>query len=374
MQPFVGAEGGSWTDQVSVVWRLLGVTQGTLEDCCPNVTVVNGRSDLDFLFKITENLEGILNLTANTNGRVLPPLNDDTTTGSGLTDGIGVNGSVTVAPADGVAVYEAYFRHRVTVGDSMVHYEIGKIDPRIRFSQNAFADSEYTQFINNLFDDSPSMIWLSDNTSGRTYLGVYTWMDFGENEAYTVSAGWFNTPGEFFTQGQFLVQFGWKIRQDERPMNVYIFAFVDEFFRDATGDGGSGGGASWDWQVKEKIGIFVRITATGSDANPVELDASLGAAFTGVFGSRPDDVLGVAVGFLTLRDEVTTLISKDGESDATFGPFLDDEIHVEVYWNFMLEEGQYQITPAVLYVNEYAGGTGGAEGIFILSLRLFVYF
>ncbi len=41
---------------------------------------------------------------------------------------------------------------------------------------------------------------------------------------------------------------------------------------------------------------------------------------------------------------------------------------------FMMEQGQYQITPAVLYINEYAGGTGGAEGIFILSLRLYVYF
>ena len=52
----------------------------------------------------------------------------------------------------------------------------------------------------------------------------------------------------------------------------------------------------------------------------------------------------------------------------------EDEVHLEVYHNFMMEEGQYQITPAVLYINEYAGGTGGAEGIFILSLRLYVYF
>ena len=49
----------------------------------------------------------------------------------------------------------------------------------------------------------------------------------------------------------------------------------------------------------------------------------------------------------------------------------EDEVQLKVYYNFMMEEEQYQITPAVLYINGYAGGTGGAEGIFI---RFYVYF
>ncbi|MHC4971183.1 MAG: carbohydrate porin [Planctomycetota bacterium] len=378
--PELGLQGDGTLARVSLRARFTAVVQGTVGLSPSNRTVVNGDIDLDFAFQVTDNLVMFAYLTANADeemGTSFPPQWGDGTHGvpprsfprigwttfSGLTDGIGVNGTTPTDPGS-ITVYEAGIRHSIGIGDNELFWEIGALDPRRRFLQNAFADDENTQFINNLFDDAPSVYWLTDAT-GRTSYGIHVWFTFGREEQYTVSAGWFNTPGQFFNQGQLYVQFAWKLQVRGREMNVRAMGFIDEYFQDAAGDGSAGGGASWDWLITDKIGLFARLVANGGDANPVELDGSVGAAFTGLIGSRPDDTLGVAVGFINVS------------GFAASGQFVrDTEMVVEIYYRFIIEDS-IQITPHIMIVYDAGGGKGVSfddETIYILGLRIHVPF
>jgi len=389
-----GAAGATPLAGVTISSRLTAVVMGTIDYCIEDETLANGDVDLDFDFKVTDNLDLFVYLTANTEsergfeadfgqashgafgdsfykemalgGTPVPSTHKffgqvGGGTFSGLTDGVGVNGTQSVRPEEGyVLVREAGLTHRVPVGDHWLHWQAGALDPRPRFLQNAFADDENTQFINNLFDDSPSIQWLSDAT-GRMYLGWYGWISFGDNQQYTVSWGWFNTPGQFFNNGQFYAQFGWKGQVRGREMNLRIMGTIDEFFIDSLRDGSAGGGVSWDWWVTDAIGLFVRIATNGGDVNPIELDASIGAQFNGLVGSRPDDRIGVAIGFISTNDLVITLPQ-------------DTEVTIEVYYDFSLENGKMHVTPHLIFVSDPGGGLAVSDQLWILGLRLHVPF
>ncbi len=400
---YSGSQGGDGLKGVRISSRLTIVNQNTVGSCPYDRSVVTGDVDLDFDFKVTDNLDLFIYLTANTHddsgfeadfgsdehgafgdsfyhmgdarlngGGPIPVPGAASfyssiggTTYSGLTDGIGVNGTQSVRPEEGyVLVREAGITHRVPVGDNWLHWQAGALDPRDRFLQNAFADNENTQFINNLFDDSPSIQWLSDAT-GRMYLGWYGWISFGDNQQYTVSWGWFNTPGQFFNNGQFYAQFGWKGQVNGREMNLRIMGTIDEYFVDSLRDGSAGGGVSWDWWVTDAIGLFVRIATNGGDVNPVELDASIGAQFNGLVGSRPDDKIGVAVGFISTNDLIIV------PSPTT----EDTEVTIEVYYDFALEDGKMHVTPHLMYISNQGGTIGWTKDyLVILGIRIHVPF
>lgn len=357
----VSAQGAAdWRERTTLQSRFTTVFQATVDYCDENRALVDGDVDLDFGFQVSDRLRLFANLTANTNSG-FEPLGDGVFTASGLTDGIGVNGALPTDPGS-VTVYEAGIAHVCRVGNTDLHVELGSLDPRRRFGQNAYADDENTQFLNNLFDDVPSVLWLKDNT-GRTVLGWHVWFAVGESKALTLSAGWFNVPGQFFNNGQLFVQAHWSGEVGGRAMNVRLFGWLDEFFEDAAGDGSAGGGVSWDWRYSDRVGFFVRIAGTGSDVNPVEFDAQLGAALFGLVKSRPDDVIGIGVGFISLQD------------GTSFGTFPEDvEFHLEIYYRAMLEGGKLQVTPHLMYVSDPGGGNGVMTALWILGVRIFVPF
>jgi hypothetical protein len=375
---------------VKISSRFTAVNQNTLGLDPANRSVVNGDVDLDFDFAVTDNLDLIIHLTANEGfgdsdgssnaenggfpsqfGSVSVGASPGVTssfgpiagaTFGGMADGIGVNGTVPTDPGS-ITVYEANIYHRLPVGSRTLHWELGAIDPRRRYLQNAFADDENTQFIHNNFDDSPSVLWLTDAT-GRTVFGLHMWMNFGDNNQFTLNWGWFNVPGQWFNRGQFMVQFGWKGEVNGREMNLRLMGFIDEFFRNSAGDGSAGGGASWDWWVTDKVGLFIRIATNGDDVNPVDLDASVGVQLNNLIGSRPDDVIGIAVGFVTANDSVLVGIPED------------TEITVEVYYRYMMEDGKLQITPHLIFVTDPGGNASPWQDdqLFILGLRIHVPF
>jgi len=354
------AGGGDWRDRTTLKWRFTAIIMGTLDYCDFDRTLVNGDVDLDFDFQVTENLVGFLYLTANTNLN-FEPLGDGSFTGSGMTDAIGVDGTNPTDPGS-ITVYEAGIRHAWHIGEYILYWEIGAIDPRRRVGQNAFADDENTQFLNNLFDDTAAVMWLTDNT-GRGSLGWHFWISFGRDRNWTLNWGWFNTPGQWFNNGQYYIQLHYKGQLSGRDLNVRVFGFIDEFFEDATGDGGAGGGVSADWRATEKIGVFLRIAGNGQDANPVEFDASLGVQLMQMLSSRPDDIIGVAIGFVSLQD------------NSPFGTFVEDlEVHFEIYYRAMFEGGKLQVTPVLLFVSDPNGGRAATESLWILGLRIHVPF
>jgi hypothetical protein len=376
---------------VKITSRFTAVNQNTLGLDPANRSVFNGDVDLDFDFAVTDNLDLFVHLTANdgsseefsdlefgfygSNGAFpsqfgsvsvgFPPESFGPIAGNtfgGFADGIGVNGTVPTDPGS-ITVYEAGIYHRMQVGSRTLHWELGALDPRRRFLQNAFADDENTQFINNDFDDTPVFLWLTD-ASGRTVYGLHMWMNFGDNNQFTVNWGWFNTPGQWFNRGQFYAQIAWKGEVNGREMNLRGAVCIDEFFRNAADDGSAAGGASWDWWVTDKVGLFIRIGANGDDVNPVEFHASVGVQFNGLIGSRPDDVIGVAVGFLNANDKTLVVLPED------------TEFTLEVYYKYMMEDGKLQITPHLIYVSDPGGNLSPwqDDSLFIIGVRVHVPF
>jgi len=385
-QTVAGAQGNGNLDGITINARFTMVFQATLGLDPADRAVVNGDVDLDIDFAVTDNLDLFIHMTAN---EALSDDGDDSgsfpgqfgsvSTGappgvvnsfgpiagrtfSGFTDGIGVNGTTPTDPGS-VTVYEAGIYHRLQVSDRTLHWEMGAIDPRTRFLQNAFADNENTQFINNLFDDSPSVLWLTDAT-GRTVFGWHAWMNFGDNNQITVNFGWFNIPGQFFNNGQLYFQFHWTGEVNGREMNIRLMGTINEFFEDASNDGTAAGGASWDWYVTDTIGVGIRIAATGGDVNPVDFDAAVFVQFDGLIGSRPDDTIGVAVGFITADDGVLVGVPED------------TEVTIELYYRYMMEDGKLQITPHLMIVSEPGGNTSPWQDdtLFILGVRIYVPF
>jgi hypothetical protein len=367
-----GAEGGEKTawDKITLRSRITIVTQATVGLDPANRTVVGGDVDLDFDFAVSENLDVFVYLTANTDSEeafdeAFSGLGGSTA--SGLLDGIGVNGTVSTDPGS-ITVREAGIRHRVMAGDTRWNIDLGELEPRNMYGDTDMTADENRAFLNNIFDDSSAVPWASI-AGGSTVLGMNVWADFGTDKNIRFSIGWFNFPGQFFNNGQLFLQVGWKGEVNGRAMNLKVFGFIDSVLEEAFGfdDAAAGGGLVWDWWVTAKVGVFVKITANGSDANPTEFDAALGAVINGLFGSRPDDQLGIGLAFIALRD---------GTTFSGGGAFPEDmEITLEVYYRASLEGGKMHATFGFQVISDQGGGIGWADDtLFILQVRLFVPF
>jgi len=369
-----GTQGGEH-DRITIHAAITGVNQNTIGLDPSDRAVVSGNYDLEFDFQVTDNLSMFLHMTGNgtdsggSDGSFPSQFPPGGTPGapagqatlSGLFDGIGVNGTTPTSPGS-ATMYEAGFQFSCKAGEVTLNHQMGELDPRTRFLQNDIADDAKTQFLNDLFCNPPAVEWLTD-ASGRSSYAYYGWLELGANKQFTVSYGWFNTPGQWFSHGQFYFQGAWRGEVGGREMNVRVLAWIQEFFRDASGDGSAGGGVSWDWWVTDKIGVWVRIAVNGGEVNPVQGDYSFGAAWNGPFGRRPDDQAGIAIGIIQANEDVLVV------PEST-------EVTLEIYYKLMLEGGKLQVTPSLMFVSDPGGGLPpwADDVLFILGVRFYVPF
>ena len=373
-----GAQGEDKWQAITMGAAITAVNQNTLALDPGNKSVVNGRVDMWFNFNVAEGLDIRVDLVGATGG-TFPgafPLDQGgfgpPATLAGAFDGIGVNSTVSTRPLGGVQVKEAFFRYAYAAGNTTLNWELGMVDPRDRFLQNAFMSDQYSGFIHNQFKDATAISWATNGFSSApsapgsspTILGIYGWVSFGENDAFTVSYGWFNTPGEFFDAGQLYVQFGWKGEVRGREMNVQLLWVYDNAYNKAFSNGEDGDnqwGASWDWMATDNIGLFFRITGNSENTNIAEASAAFGLVYTGI-GARKDEA-GLAIGYIKANTDVITLPE-------------DTEWTLELYYKFMLADGKFQITPNLIYVSDPGGGGLAWEDdtLFILGVRFYVPF
>ena len=381
------AQGDKGLEGVSLTGRFTAVSQNTAGLDPQNRAIIAGDIDLDFWMQVTENLGFFVYLTGSaTQGWVNDELvedigadpdiapnfpfqfpGDDMATLGAFFDGIGVDGTVPIKRGL-IAVREAGIQWTVMTGSTEHNFEIGSLDTRIRFGQTAFADDENTQFINNNFDDSPAISWMTDAT-GRVVFGFHHWVTFGGEKQFTFNWGYFNIPGRWWDQGQFMAQFAWKGEVSGREMNARVYILYDRFFAKQLGaavgddDDDFQWGVTWDWLATDAIGVFVKIAGNTGDVNPVEMDFSLGAQWTNFIASRPDDTVALAFGYI--KANKTVLVGIPEDTEMTF----------ELYYKFMLEDGKLQITPHIMYVMDPGGGINWVDdSLFIIGLRIFVPF
>jgi len=259
---------------VSITGRFTAVSQNTVGLDPSNRSIIAGDVDLDFWMQVTENLGLFIYLTGSSWEDHFP--NFDLGLPGGITlgafdDGIGVDGTVPVRNGQ-ITIREAGIQWGAPVGSNTLTTEIGTLDPRLRFGQTAFGDDENTQFINNNFDDSPAISWLSDAT-GRIVYAFHQWISFGGEKQFTFNWGYFNTPGRWWDQGQFMAQFSWKGEISGREMNARIMLLYDRFYAVAAGgtdDDDLQWGITWDWLVTDAIGLFANFAGNTADVNPLE--------------------------------------------------------------------------------------------------------
>jgi carbohydrate-selective porin OprB len=141
-------------------------------------------------------------------------------------------------------------------------------------------------------------------------------------------------------------------------------AFIDEFHLDANGDGDAGAGVSWDWLVTDKVGLFVKLGVNGEDINPVALDVAFGAQIHGLLESRPDDVLGIGMLLTSANDTVLAGIPEELE------------FTLEIYYRYVTEDGNLQITPHFMIVTDPGGNAApwADDTLIIAGVRVFVPF
>jgi len=384
---FQSAQGSGQTG-ITISANFTGVLMGTVDNNPADRLVGDGDYDLNFIFKATDNLEAFIYLTGNNFGGggfesqfgsvstfkgSFGPIGG--TTAGALLDGVGVDGTQAVRGGS-IVTYEVGIHHQFNLGSRLLHWEVGQLDPRRRFSQNAFADDENTQFLNNQFDDPVSVPWLSvapgtpnaGPVGGGTF-GLHMWMSVGEGENITLNWGWFSgLAGQIFDNGQFFFQISYSSEAAGKPMNLRLFGFIDASNEAPTDEDVSGGGLSWDWKLNDRVGWFVRVTATGGDSNPADFDAQVGVIITGLAGSRPDDALGIAVGWISLQAVTRGPV-------AGYTPIEDTEVTVEVFYKWMAEDGKLQITPFMQFINDPGGGVGFTDDtLYIIGIRFHVPF
>jgi len=390
---FEGAQGGDGLKGVTLHASFTSVYQGVLGSDAQDVGVVGGDFDLNFDLQVSDDVSLFCYLTANTafagnNGFGtdefpgafgpagiaigLGPFGP--TTNAGITDGIDVNGTVPTNPG-AVTTNEVGIRVASTLGDMILHWEMGELDPRNRFLQNAFADPNKT-FIHNSFTDPASVEWIT-TSFGTTSLGLYMWMEFGSQKQWTLSWGWFNLPGQWFDHGQLYIQIGWKGEVSGREMNVKFLFNVDGY--NAANGGGPGAGFAiddtgfvvgwaWDWWLTEKIGVFFTGGFNGQDTNPIDYDFAFGFVFQDMIQSRPDDQFGAGFVFTHIDEDVAGT------------PPEDTEFTFELYYRIAMANGKVWVTPHFMFVINPGGGQivdGGQfadDSLFILGVRVYVPF
>jgi hypothetical protein len=366
-----GAQGGDGLKGVTLHASFTSVYQGTLGqgDGSGNVSLMDGDFDLNFDLQVTDQVSLFIYMTANNGGTGSLPFNFPTTgiaalsTNAGV-DGIDVNGTVPTNPG-AVVTNEVGMRWAAKVGETTVNQEIGEIDPRHRFLQNAICPDNNTGFIHNSFTDPASVQWIT-TAGGTTSLGYYAWLELGDQKQFTVSGGWFNTAGQWFNNGQLYIQVAWKGDVSGREMNVRFLVHWDGFNPSVDNDTWLFGW-SWDWWLTEKIGVFFTGGFNVDDTNPVDYDFQLGFVFNGLISSRPDDQLGAGFIFTHLDDDVVGVVPEDTE----FG--------FEVYYKIAVADGRVFVTPHFMFVVDPGGGVGGPAGfvedsLFILGVRMHVPF
>jgi hypothetical protein len=383
---FEGAQGGDALKGVTLKASFVSVYQGVIGNTGTDVGEVGGDFDLNFDLQVSDDVSLFCYMTANTSTGAstfydtnsfpgaFAPAGIGIATDAGLTDGMGVNGTVPTNPG-AVTTNEVGIRVASHLGDRVLNWEMGELDPRNRFLQNAYVPDNNKTFLHNSFNDPASVEWIT-TSAGTTSLGWYMWMEFGAKKEWTLSAGWFNIPGQWFQQGQLYIQVAWKGEVKGREMNAKILFNLDSY----NGQNGPGPGSafatdktgfvigwSWDWSITDKVGVFFTGGFNTQNTNLVDYDFALGFVFQNMIQSRPDDQFGAGM--------VWTHLDKD-----TFGTANNDtEYAFELYYRFAMANGKVWVTPDFIFVNNPGGGkipngTFVDSSLFILGLRIYVPF
>ncbi|TAM45369.1 MAG: carbohydrate porin [Gammaproteobacteria bacterium] len=263
----------------------------------------------------------------------------------------------------------------------------GKMDPFLFFDQNAAANDETRQFLNNVFVHSPMLDAGGD--IGADAYGFAPGMRLAylnetqKPETYGLSAGVFAADAG----ANYGKSFGSPFVILQAETTQKFFGGLDGNYRlylwqngraaayrnssDSGRERHKGWGVSADQRVGDATTLFGRYGHQTQGRVKFDRALTLGAEFGGSYWDRAGDALGVAFAHLRTsndfkRDSLTLDANADGTAD--FGYQADGAERVaEVYYRWRLAK-QFEITPDVQFIRR-PGGDGTKPGIEIVGAR-----
>ncbi len=275
--------------------------------------------------------------------------------------------------------------------DGKAKITVGKLDPTDYLDKNDYADSDSTQFLGVMFNNSPCIDFPANAGAVRVLLSPLEWMDIN----YVALAGNSNLTDlqkNLFHSGE--VHFkpeingrkgnyrflGWFNNDDytrwDDPSKTKVYSYGVSF--------------SADQQITDNFGVFAKVGWKDPEAynpdydvanslNPfpvpgattftVESMWSTGFQLQGNLWGREHDFAGLAIGQVLPSMDMKG--ANQGSQDARDAK---NETHFEAYYNWHVNKA-FAVTPGVQLIwDGYGGDSGGKDVMAVFSLRTHVDF
>ena len=359
-------------ENLSISIGITGVVQGTVnnEDNSDEGDVTDGSysADLEFEADFKRWGTGYIHLEAGG--------------GEGITDEVpaltGVNADAGDSQ-DEVDVSEAWWEFK-PLNNDILTVTVGKLDPTAYFDANEVANDETSQFLADAFVNSIVVEW-PDYTPGlRIQISPVEFVDLNLG-VFSAESDWEDLFDDVFAIGEINIKpklfgdlegnyrlYGWvngldHVEWDDFKKSGYNTSIVDD-------KKNYGFGISLDQKLPYDITIFARVGFQDDDIAGVSgsLDEVFGASWmwsagfqiAGKAWSRPDDVLGIAIGQAILSNDFEDYLKNEGIDP-------DDETHLEIYYNLYLND-HISLSPDFQLIDNL-GGDKDADTVYIFGLR-----
>jgi hypothetical protein len=237
---------------------------------------------------------------------------------------------------------------------------VGHLDLTSYFDESEFANKETFQFIAPIFNNNIAIDW----GGNANFFGPGLVLNYHPIELIEGTIGYFEGDGDYtdlfdhpFIAGQ--IELETKIRGLEGHYSFILWAKYTshpKILDPAQSDSKNNGFAiSFDQELSEKVGVWVRFGTQGGEVAQFDRHASLGVQVKNPIGLE-SDVLGAAFG--------STFISKEYKEASGLH---QNEYYGEVYYNASLIRN-VSLSPDIQYV-VHPGGNGDVNNIFIYGLR-----
>jgi porin len=232
--------------------------------------------------------------------------------------------------------------------DGRLGIQIGKIDPGANINGNRFAGSGNTQFFGQPFATNPARSF-PDNGFGFMIRAEPTdllYMHFTMSDSDAV-----NNHSPFTTIGShwlYAGEVGLRPRLEGLGQGNYRLMLYE---RDASSASEFGWALSFDQNLSNDYGVFLRYDGNDGDINAIQHLLSGGLSFLAPFG-RPNDQAGIAVSYTHPADH-----------------HLRDEYSAEAYYRVQLTEG-IELSGSAQLIQNPAASDQDTVAVFGLRLRV----
>lgn len=312
--------------------------------------------------------EGLVNtpaLFASPNGNVTGPNND-----------------VESFLGDQVHMAEAWYETKFA--NDTLTLTLGQLDPTVYFDTNNYANNERFQFIANQFGNNTTIEF---GGTGNFY-GAGFRMTYSPNDLMDITLGALDGDGDYkemFDRPFVIAEVDIKPKLAGKEGNYRFYAWqnsLPHYKHDGDGnnafvtsvgnpsensptdliaDKNSGFGISMDQVLTDNLGIWARLGIQDGNVSQFDRHVSGGIQLSGGAYGRPDDVVGVGVGYTLISDAYKKASDRDSS-----------ELYAEAYYNIAVKEGFY-LTPDIQYIAN-PGGDGNKDSFVVYGARAGVMF